>query len=128
VTIPNELHSLSRAAANNPMCDPEPAPNPALQKARISFRAYYASGTEADALWLDTLVLAWTAFVENIAIPRHVLPDALRDHVERTGNAVETNFMQARDKVRASMAYRSLLPSERKQIADVLFNPFLPWE
>jgi hypothetical protein len=84
--------------------------------------------TPDDALWMDALVLSWTAFVQNTTIPRHVLPEAVRDHVEHTGNQVEHLFMKVRDRVRECETFKKLVPGDQQRIATTLFDPFLPTE
>ena len=73
--------------------------DPTIEQARTSFRAFYSIATPDDALWMDALVLSWKAFVENTTIPAGSTGAPLRDHVERTVNEVEQNFMKSRDQV-----------------------------
>jgi hypothetical protein len=73
---------------------------------------------------MDALVLAWTAFVKNTTIPRQILPDALREDVERTGNKVELLFMKARDRVRACHTFNELSREDQHRIATTPFDPY----
>ncbi len=109
------------------MSEPDPSEG-TLELARRSFRAFYSIATPEDALWMDALVLSWTAFVQNTAIPRQVLSGGIRDHVERTGYRVEQLFMKVRDRVRDCPTFSKLVPGDQRRIALVLFDPFLPVE
>jgi hypothetical protein len=93
---------------------------------RISFRSFYDNATPDDALWMDALVLGFAAFVKNTVIPRQVLPERLRAHVERTGNEVEHVYMKVRDQVRRCSTFKNLPVVDRQRIATVLFDPFSP--
>ena len=105
----------------------EPDPNEGtLELARRSFRAFYSIATPEDALWMDALVLSWTAFVQNTTIPRQILSEGIRDHVERTGYKVELLFMRVRDRVRECPTYKKLVDGDQRRIALILFDPFLP--
>ena len=110
------------------MSDPDQPTDPVLEQARTSFRAFYSIAPPDDALWMDALVLSWTAFVQNTTIPRHVLPEAVRDDVERTGNRVELLFMKVRDRVRECATFKKLVPGDQQRIVMALFDPFLPTE
>jgi hypothetical protein len=109
------------------MIDPDPNEG-TLELARRSFRAFYSIATPEDALWMDALVLSWTAFVQNTTIPRQVLSEGIRDHVERSGNRVELLFMRVRDRVRECPTFHKLVAGDQRRIALVLFDPFLPVE
>ena len=103
-------------------------PDPALQNVRDCFPYFYAKATQTEAEQMDELVFTWGALVHGMSEPREAMPEEIRRQWEHLCDSAEQKYMAARDAVRRSHRFRKLLPSEQKQIAGVLFSPFLPTE
>ena len=83
---------------------------------------YYRTATPQDEWLMDGLVMCRATLMIAINAPRDLVVPVIRDGLERTTNAVEQLFTDAREQVRACPTFGRLQIGEQREIENQLFN------
>jgi hypothetical protein len=93
-----------------------------IERARREFRCFYSNATFSDVLTMDALVMIHETLQIGLRARRTLLPWPVRSGLERSCDATERAFMDAREAVQLSTSYKLLDRSAQGHIAALLFN------